>query len=83
VLGPELAGISVTRWAPPPEPPPDPSVFYADLKETVRLLRERHQQDRQEARDRLRRIRTTRVRTKATRQRISDDALRKGRPPSS
>jgi CRP/FNR family transcriptional regulator, cyclic AMP receptor protein len=83
VLGPELAGISVTRWAPPLEPPPDPSVFYADLKETVRLLREQHQQDRQETRDRLRRIRTTRVRTNATRQRITDDAVRKGHPPSS
>jgi len=83
VLGPELAGISVTRWAPPLEPPPDPSVFYADLKETVRLLREQHQQDRQETRDRLRRIRTTRVRMNATRRRITDDAVRKGHPPSS
>ena len=83
VLAPELAGISVSRWAPPPEPTPDPSVLYADLRETVRQLREQHAQDRKQTRDQLRRIRTARVRINATRQRITQDALMRRRPPSS
>ena len=36
VLAPELAGISLSRWAPEPELPADPSVRYAELKDTVR-----------------------------------------------
>jgi CRP/FNR family transcriptional regulator, cyclic AMP receptor protein len=83
VLAPELAGISVTRWAPPPEPTPDPSVLFADLKETVRQLREQHEERRRQTRDQLRRVRTTRVRTNATRLRITQDALTRRRPPSS
>lgn len=82
VLAPELAGVSVSRWA-PPEPPLDPSVVYADLTETVRQLREQHQYNRQETRDQLRRIRAARTRMKATRQQIAEGALRRGRPPSS
>jgi CRP/FNR family transcriptional regulator, cyclic AMP receptor protein len=83
VLAPELAGVSVLRWAPPPEPTPDPSILYADLRETVRQLREQHAQDRKQTRDQLRRIRTARVRINATRQRITQDALMRRRPPSS
>jgi CRP-like cAMP-binding protein len=83
VLAPELAGVSVSRWAPPPEPTPDPSVVYADLRETIRQLREQHQQDRKKVRDQLRRIRTSRVRMNATRQRITQEALARRRPPSS
>ena len=51
VLAPELAGISLSRWAPEPELPADPSVRYAGLKETVRVLREQHVHDRQETRE--------------------------------
>jgi CRP/FNR family transcriptional regulator, cyclic AMP receptor protein len=83
VLAPELAGISPSRWAPEPEPPPDPSVRYAELKNTVRLLREQHAHDRQETRDRLSRVRTARVRIAAMRLRISQDAVKRRRPPSS
>ncbi len=81
-LAPELAGISLSRWAPGPELL-DPSVRFADLIETVQRLRERHVYDRQQTREQLQRIRTTRVRMSAVRQRISQDALRRGRPPSS
>lgn len=83
VLGPELAGISVSRWTPRPESTLDPSVVYADLVETVRQLREQHTYDRQQIRDQLHRVRTARVRMNATRQRISQDALTRRRPPSS
>ena len=83
VLAPELKGISVSRWTPPPDPAPDPSLFYADLKETVRQLREQHQQDRQQTRDQLQRVRTARVRMSATRQRITEAALTRRHPPSS
>ncbi len=81
-LAPELAGISLSRWAPGPELL-DPSVRFAGLIETVQRLRERHVYDRQQTREQLQRIRTTRVRMSAARQRISQDALRRGRPPSS
>ncbi len=83
VLAPELAGISLSRWAPEPELPADPSVRYAGLKDTVRVLREQHVHDRRETRDRLNRARIARVRTAALRQRISEDALKRRHPPSS
>ena len=60
-LAPELAGISLSRWAPGLELL-DPSVRFADLIETVLRLRERHVYDRQQTREQLQRIRTTRVR---------------------
>lgn len=82
MLAPELAGISLSRWAAQPETV-DPSVRYAELKETVRQLREQHAYDRQQTRDRLKRIRTARVRVNVTRQRISQQALTRRRPPSS
>jgi CRP/FNR family transcriptional regulator, cyclic AMP receptor protein len=83
VPAPELAVISVSGWALPPEPAPDPSVFYADLRATVRRLREQHEQRREQTDDQLRRIRTARVRMNATRQRITEEALMRRRPPSS
>ena len=83
VLGPELAGISLSRWAPPPEPTHDPSIVYADLVETVRQLREQHMHNRQQTHDQLRRIRSARVRMNAMRERISQDALTRRPPPSS
>ena len=83
VPAPELAGISLSRWAPPPKSEHDPSLVYAGLAETVRQLREQHAYDRQQIRDRLKRVRISRVRMNATRQRISQDALRRRPPPSS
>jgi CRP/FNR family transcriptional regulator, cyclic AMP receptor protein len=83
VLAPELADISLSRWAPEPELPADPSVRYAELRETVSVLREQHVRDRQDTHDRLSRVRIARVRMLAVRERISQDALKRRRPPSS
>ena len=82
VLAPELAGISLSRWAPDPEPPVDPSIRYAELRDTVRTLREQHIHDQEQTRDQLKRVRTARVRMAAIRERISQDSLRRQRPPS-
>ncbi len=83
MLPPEVAGVSISRWAPAFEPAPDPSLRYAGLKETVRQLREQHHHDRQQTGEQLRRIRTARVRMLATRKQISEDALKRRHPPSS
>jgi CRP/FNR family transcriptional regulator, cyclic AMP receptor protein len=81
-LAPELTGVTLSHWAQPPQLS-DPSIRYAFLRETVRQLREQHAIDRQQTRNQLKRIRTERVRVNATRERISRDALRRRRPPSS
>jgi len=83
VLAPEMANISVSRWAPPPERARDLDVLYADLRETVRELREQHRQREEQTRDQLRRIRSSRVRVNTTRQQITQEALMRRRPPSS
>lgn len=83
VVTPELAGVSVSRWAPGPEPAADPSVRYAELRNTVRMLREQHIHDRQQTRDQLKRARSARVRMAAMRQQISQEALKRRRPPRS
>jgi CRP/FNR family transcriptional regulator, cyclic AMP receptor protein len=79
---PELAGVSLSPWA-PADVISDPAVRYAGLRDTVRELREQHVYDRQQTREQLKRIRTTRVRINAARERIQQDALRRRRPPSS
>jgi CRP/FNR family cyclic AMP-dependent transcriptional regulator len=83
ILAPEIAPVPVSRWAPAPEPTPDPSVRYAELREAVHELREQHSYDRQQTREQLTRIRTARVRMIAMREQITQDALRRRRPPSS
>ena len=82
VLAPELAGISLSRWAAEHEVP-DPSVRYSGLRETVRQLSEQHVYQCQQTSEQLKRIRTARVRMNITRQRISQEALARRRPPSS
>ena len=83
MLPPEVVGVSISRWAPALEPPPDPSLRYAGLMDTVRQLREQHHHDRQQTREQLKRIRTARVHMLATRKQISEDALKRRHPPSS
>jgi CRP/FNR family cyclic AMP-dependent transcriptional regulator len=83
VLLPEIAAVSVAPWAQEPQPAPDPSVRYAELRATVQQLRERHHDDRQQTHEQLKRIRTARVRTNAVREQISRDALIRRLPPSS
>lgn len=83
ILPPEALYESISRWTPPPPPPPDPSVAYAELRDTVRRLREQHAQDQEETREQLRRIRTARVRMSAVRDQIARDAVSRRVPPSS
>jgi hypothetical protein len=61
----------------------DPSLAYAEIRDTIRRLRAQHQADRQASRDQLNRIRSARVRMSAVRQQIEEDALRRRWPPSS
>ena len=82
ILPPEPVGPSISRWA-PPKRPTDPSVAYAEIRDTVRRLREQHAQDQEQTRERLNRVRTTRVRMNAVRERISRDVLSRRVPPSS
>lgn len=84
VLPPDATDASFSAWALPAPPPPDPSVAYAELRETVRRLREQHRHDREETRDQLNRIRIARIRMEAVRDRIRQDSTRRRRhPPSS
>lgn len=82
VLPPESITASISRWTPPP-PPPDPSLAYAELRDTIRRLREQHSHNRETVNEQLRRLRTARVRMQAVRQQISSDALSRREPPSS
>jgi CRP/FNR family transcriptional regulator, cyclic AMP receptor protein len=61
----------------------DRRLAFAELRETVRRLRETHEAEREHTRDRLDRIRSMRVRVSAARKRIQEDALRRRSPPSS
>lgn len=74
---------SWAAWPGREEEPEDPSIAYAELLDTVYRLREQHASDRQQTRERLKRVRTDRVRIIALRKRIVEDAVRRRRPPSS
>jgi CRP/FNR family transcriptional regulator, cyclic AMP receptor protein len=82
ILPPEPLTRSISRWA-PPATPTDPSVAYAELRDTVRRLREQHEEHRERVREQLNRVKTARVRMNAARERISRDALSRREPPSS
>ncbi len=82
ILPPEPREPSISRWA-PPAPVSDPSLTYAELRDTVRRLRERHVRDQEQTRQQLNRVRSSRVRMNAARERISRDALTRRAPPSS
>ncbi|HJS93257.1 MAG TPA: helix-turn-helix domain-containing protein [Solirubrobacteraceae bacterium] len=77
--------VPIGPWAawPRGEAQEDPSITYAELRDTVDRLREQHASERQQTRDRLTRVRTDRVRIIALRKRIVEDALRRRQPPSS
>ena len=61
----------------------DQSLVYAELRETVRQLREQHRFGREQTREQLARVRTARVYMSAIRKRIEEDALKRRVPPSS
>jgi hypothetical protein len=79
--------LAIGPWAALPrrrqEDSEEVKIAYAELLETVRRLREQHLSERQEAHERLRRMRSERVRATALRERIAEDVLRRRRPPSS
>jgi hypothetical protein len=89
VMPARLTGRPSKVWAAPaPRPalasaPADPSIAYAELRETVRRLTEQHQYDTEHTRERLGRVRRDRVRLMAVRKRIAQEALTRRRPPSS
>jgi hypothetical protein len=61
----------------------DPSVTYAELRDTVARLREQHQADCKQTQERLRRVRSNRLRMLAVRERIAASLVSRRRPPSS
>lgn len=80
--------LSLGPWAAQPrrrdeEVEEDSGSAYAELRDTVRRLREQHRSNREQTRERLKRVRTDRTRMIALRDRIAEDALRRRRPPSS
>lgn len=89
VAGPKLAptqqlGPPVGSWAEvTPTRPEDPSVAYAEMRATVRRLREQHRADAEHTREQLQRVRSDRVRITALREQLARDALSRRRPPSS
>jgi CRP/FNR family transcriptional regulator, cyclic AMP receptor protein len=83
IIPPERAQSVLSLWARPPDAPPDPSVAYAELKDTVRMLRERHVRDREQLQKQLVRFRTARLRVKAVRQRVTPETPSPREPPSS
>jgi len=82
ILPPEPVVESISRWA-PPVTPSDASIAYAELRDTVRRLRDQHNQDRERVREQLTRVKSARVRMNAARAQISRDALSRRAPPSS
>jgi CRP/FNR family transcriptional regulator, cyclic AMP receptor protein len=82
ILPPEPLARSVSRWA-PPVTPADPSLAWAELRDTVRRLREEHMEHRERVREQLKRVRTARLRMNAARERIARDTLSRRAPPSS
>jgi hypothetical protein len=83
ILPPAAVDVAASRWVPVPTAPTDPGAVHAELRETVRRLRERHNDDKEQTLARLNRLRTARLRMAATRERIARDAVSRQRPPSS
>jgi hypothetical protein len=78
--------LPIGPWATRPrheEEEEDLSITFAELRDTVRRLREQHASDRQQTHERLERVRTDRVRMIAQREKIAEEALRRRPPPSS
>ncbi|HET6869716.1 MAG TPA: hypothetical protein VFH80_27635 [Solirubrobacteraceae bacterium] len=80
------AELPIGPWAAIPRPQAEEQelmVAHAELRETVSRLREEHISKRQQTRERLKRMRSDRVRIRALRDRILKDAVRRRQPPSS
>jgi CRP/FNR family transcriptional regulator, cyclic AMP receptor protein len=79
----ELTGPSRSPARQPSTARLDPSIAYAELKDTVRRLREQHMIGRQRTREQLKRLQSSRKRMAMARERISQDALSRRRSPPS
>jgi hypothetical protein len=85
ILPPEQAVAANGPWTETqtdPEPE-DPSAAYAELRDTVRRLREEHVSNREAVRDQLARIRRERMRMTLARRRVEDRTITLPPPPSS
>ena len=82
ILPPAIMDDAPGRWTLEAEPA-DPSIGYAELRDTVHRLRAQHQLDRQATRDQLEEVRRGRIRMIATRRRITEAAFKRPEPPSS
>jgi hypothetical protein len=80
-IGP-WAALPRRRWEEDVEEA-DPSIAYAELRDTVRRLHELHSYNRQQTGEQLKRVRSNRVRMNSVREQIAADAIRRRRPPSS
>jgi CRP/FNR family transcriptional regulator, cyclic AMP receptor protein len=89
VVPAESAGTRLGLWATAPAPAPalalapDPSIAYAELRDTVQRLRVQHRTDRENTSEQLSRIRAERARVSTARRRIAEDAVTRRPPPSS
>ena len=80
ILPPALSTGVAGRWAQALAEVEDASLTYAELRDTVRPLREQHQSDRQLTRERLMEMRRARIRLTAIRRRIEEEASKRRLP---
>ena len=80
---PDAGDTALRPWAPAPAPAPAPELGYAQMRETLRVLREQYAANREENRAHLQRARSSRIRLTAMRERIREEAFRRRWPPSS
>jgi len=80
---PAILPIGASPWSVGPPHPEDPEVTYAAVREAVRRLREHHEAEKERIRDQLARMRTSRIRARMLRERLSQDSVSHRRAPSS
>jgi hypothetical protein len=81
VLPAEVQQADSDLWS-PPVAPADPNIAYAELRSTLHRLREQHRTDMETSRQQLKAVINARGRMAATRERITENALRRRWPPS-
>ena len=82
ILPPALSTGVAGRWAQAVAQAEDPGVNFAELRDTVRRLREQHQSDRQRTHERLMEMQRARARLMAMRQRLEEDASKRRPRPA-
>ena len=82
IMPPALSTGVAGRWAQAVAQAEDPGVNFAELRDTVRRLREQHQSDRQRTHERLMEMQRARARLMAMRQRLEEDASKRRPRPA-